>query len=118
MLCTIQSVTDFFGWYNYRQFFFFFKYFFYLASIVVSTTPPYLVPPRCQGQHPDHGAPPPLTKIMPKHDENLGGIGKKTLTDSWGQCVIDLMQRPKKKHKYSIKNIPFVREHTGQRPTT
>ena len=33
-------------------------------------------PPRCQRQ-PDNGAPPPSSEIMPKHDEDSGGIGKK-----------------------------------------
>ena len=28
-------------------------------------------------KHDDHGALPPLPKIMPKHDEDMGGIGKK-----------------------------------------
>jgi hypothetical protein len=26
----------------------------------------------------------PLSKIMPKHDEDMGGIGEKILADSWG----------------------------------
>jgi hypothetical protein len=33
-------------------------------------------------------APPPLSKIMPTHDEKSCSIGKKILADSWGQCAL------------------------------
>jgi hypothetical protein len=38
----------------------------------------------------DHGAaaPSPQPLIMPKHDDYLGGIGKKKLVDGWGQCAL------------------------------
>jgi hypothetical protein len=28
--------------------------------------------------------PTPLSEIMPKHDKDMGGTGKKQLVDSWG----------------------------------
>jgi hypothetical protein len=31
--------------------------------------------------------PTPSSKIMPKHDEDMGGTGKKKMADSWGQCA-------------------------------
>ena len=41
-------------------------------------------------------APPPLPKIMPKHDEDLGGIGEKTIVGQPGLVHIDSTQRMKK----------------------
>jgi hypothetical protein len=39
-------------------------------------------------KHGDHGAPPLLSEIMPKHDKDGGDISKKILADSWGQCAL------------------------------
>ena len=46
-------------------------------------------------------APPPLlSKIMPKHDEDGGDIGEKTLGEQLGLVRVDSMQQPIKKNMY------------------
>jgi hypothetical protein len=40
---------------------------------------------------------------MPKHDDYLGGIGKKNIGGWLGSVRVDLTQRPRKKGKYSQK---------------
>jgi hypothetical protein len=40
--------------------------------------------PRSSRKHDDHGASPPSSEIMPKHDEDIGGIGEKVSADRWG----------------------------------
>jgi hypothetical protein len=53
---------------------------------------------------------------MPKHDEDLGGIGKKYIDGySCGQrCFEATAKKSTNIHK---KNIPLVRERAGLRPT-
>jgi hypothetical protein len=38
-------------------------------------------------------APPPLSEIMPKHDDDLGGIGKKKIGGQMGLVRIDLRNK-------------------------
>jgi hypothetical protein len=40
---------------------------------------------------------------MPKHDEDSGGISKKTLTDSWGQCALIQCNGQKKAQVFNKK---------------
>jgi hypothetical protein len=42
--------------------------------------------PRSFCKHGDRVSPP-SSEIMPKHDEDMGGIGEKILVDSWGKCA-------------------------------
>jgi len=58
-------------------------------------------------KHGDHGALPPCPKIMSKHDEDMGYIGKKNISvQLWLVCV-DSTQRMIKKHVYSVKKHTF-----------
>ncbi len=43
------------------------------------------------------------SKLMPKHDKDLSGNGKKSV-DSSGQCAL-IRCNGKKKHKYSLKLV-------------
>jgi hypothetical protein len=44
---------------------------------------------------------------MPKHNEDSGGIGEKYICGLLGSVRVDSMQRPKKKHRYSLKKHTF-----------
>jgi hypothetical protein len=79
MLCTIQSITGFFGWYDYRYISYSFSKY-YLSSEYLLLVDKYkrYAPQRHQQQHRDHAPlPPPLSKIMPSCDEDSRGIDKK-----------------------------------------
>ncbi len=102
---------NYFGWYYYElllHVFFFSEGFFlkclsyYRTSLTTHNLPYHIVPCR-QGSN---GAAPPSSKIMPKHDEDSSGIGKKKLADSWGQCTL-FQSNGQKKHKYSLKKHTF-----------
>ena len=56
--------------------------------------------PRSSPKHGNHGAPPLLSKIMPKHDKDGGDIGEKNIRGQLGLVRIDLMQRLIKKYIY------------------
>ncbi len=58
--------------------------------------------------------PPPLSKIMSKHDEDMGYIGKKNISVQLWLVRVDSTQRMIKKHVYSLKNIPFVSMHADR----
>jgi hypothetical protein len=69
---------------------FFLKYFFlkclsYYRTTLTTRNLPYNIVPCKQG---NNVAAPPLSKIMPKHDEDLSSNSKKISTDSWGQCTL------------------------------
>ena len=50
--------------------------------------------PRSSRKHGDHGAPPLLSEIMPKHDKDGRDIGKKNIGRQLGLVRVDSMQRP------------------------
>ena len=54
--------------------------------------------PRSSWKHGDHGAPPLLSEIMPKHDEDKGDIGEKNIGGQLGLVRINSTQRLIKKH--------------------
>jgi hypothetical protein len=85
---------------------FFWSFFFLILNYHTTLTTcnlPYNIIPCKQS---DNGTAPPLSKIMPKHDEDLSGIGKKTSMNSWGQCV-SFQSNCQKKHKNSLKKHTF-----------
>ena len=51
--------------------------------------------------------PPPLSKIMSKHDEDMGYIGKKNISVQLWLVRVDSTQRMIKKHVYSLKKHTF-----------
>ena len=51
--------------------------------------------------------PTPSSKIMPKHDEDMGGTGEKNIGEQLGLVRIYLTQRPIKRHNNSLQNSPF-----------
>jgi hypothetical protein len=54
--------------------------------------------PHSSWKHGDHGTPPLLFKIMPKHGEDGGDIGEINIGGQLGLVRIDSTQRPIKKH--------------------
>ena len=70
---------------------------------------------RSSHKHDDHGAPP-LSKIMPKHDEDMGGISKNNIGGQLGLVRIYSTQRLIKTHDNSLQNLPFQSKHARQRP--
>ncbi len=50
--------------------------------------------------HGDHGTPPLLSKIMPKHDKDGVDNGKKNIDGQLGLVRVDSTQRPIKNHMY------------------
>jgi hypothetical protein len=48
--------------------------------------------------------PPPSSEIMPKHDEDMGGIGGKNIDGQLGLVRIYSTQRPIKTHYNSLQN--------------
>jgi hypothetical protein len=46
---------------------------------------------------------------MPKHDEDMGGTGKKNIGGQLGLVRIYSMQRPNKTHDNSLQNSPFLK---------
>jgi hypothetical protein len=45
---------------------------------------------------------------MPKHDEDMGGIGEKNIGGQLGLALIYSTQRPNKKQDNSLQNSPFL----------
>jgi hypothetical protein len=56
--------------------------------------------PRSSPKHGDHGAPPLLSEIVPKHDEDGGDIGKKNIGGQLGLVRIDSTKRLIKNYMY------------------
>jgi hypothetical protein len=51
--------------------------------------------------------PAPSSKIMPKHDEDMGGTGEKNIGRQLGLVRIYSTQWPNKTHDNSFQNSPF-----------
>jgi hypothetical protein len=51
--------------------------------------------------------PPPLSKIMQKHDEDMGGIGETNIGGQLGLARIYSTQQPIKRHDNSLQNSSF-----------
>ena len=49
----------------------------------------------------------PSSKIMPKHDEDMGGIGNINISRQLGLVRIYLSQWPIQTHDYALQNSPF-----------
>jgi hypothetical protein len=47
--------------------------------------------------------------IIPKRDEDLGGIGEKNIVGLLGLECVDSMQQTIRKHAYSLKNKTFCK---------
>ena len=63
--------------------------------------------PRSSRKHGDHGAPHLSSKIMPKHDEDMGGTGEKNIGGQLGLVRIYSTQRPIKTHDIHYKTYLF-----------
>ena len=72
--------------------------------------------PRSSSKHDDHGAPPPSSEIMPKHDEDMGGISKKNVGRQLGLVRIYLTQRSIKIHENSLQNLLVRSQRARQQP--
>jgi len=51
-----------------------------------------------------------LSKIMPKHDEDMGGTGEKNNGGQLGLVCIYSTQRPNKTHNNSLQNSLFRKQ--------
>ena len=70
---------------------------FYLTKVDREQEATYGTSSSCK-QHGDNAPPPPSSEIMPKHDEDMGGIGEKNIGGQLGLVRIYLTQRTIKTH--------------------